>query len=312
MKEETDRILTHGGDGLSPARRVAEIEERIRAEGDKPHVTVERQLRLLGELERFELGRFLLSHGGLNGYWTHYILTHPERGRLTGLGHDGRPLSFLEKTFLDRLPTVLATQQRFAIFRRVIQEEIRSGKTLASIPCGLMGDLLTLDYSGAADVRLVGIDLDSESLDGAKRLAGERSLAERSAFLRRDAWDLGIHEEFDLISSNGLNIYEPDDEKVTELYRQFFLALRPGGLLVTSFLTPPFGADDCRWKVERLDPEALLLQKIIFVEILRVRWQAYRTAEQAESQLRSAGLDPIRWIDDAARIFPTVIARKRL
>jgi hypothetical protein len=29
---------------------------------------------------------------------------------------------------------------------------------------------------------------------------------------------------FDLISSNGLNIYEPDDAKVTELYAQLYQA----------------------------------------------------------------------------------------
>lgn len=311
MNEETHRILSHRDEGIPLARRAAEIRERIQAEGDKPHVTVERQLQLLEELQGFELGRFLLSNGGLNGYWTHYILTHPTRGRPAGRGRDGRPISVIESIFLDRLPTVLATQQRFTIFRRVIQAEVKSGRVLASIPCGVMGDLLTLDYSGIENIHLVGIDLDPESLGSANGLAGERGLAATVDFLQKDAWDLGIRDEFDLIASSGLNIYEPDDERVTELYRQFFLALRPGGLLVTSFLTPPPGGETCEWKMERLDQKDLLLQKIIFGDILRVKWQFYRTAGQTRSQLDGAGFDPIQWIDDDARIFPTVVARKR-
>jgi chemotaxis methyl-accepting protein methylase len=39
-------------------------------------------------------------------------------------------------------------------------------------------------------------------------------------------------EEFDLISSNGLNIYVKDKEQVIALYQKFFDALKPGGTLV--------------------------------------------------------------------------------
>ena len=34
---------------------------------------------------------------------------------------------------------------------------------LASAPCGLMDDLLTLNYHNVSNIRLTGIDLDSDS-----------------------------------------------------------------------------------------------------------------------------------------------------
>lgn len=100
-----------------------------------------------------------------------------------------------------------------------------------------MGELLYLNYSAVRDFRLVGIDIDKDALAGAKALAQSLKLHKNVELLEKDGWRLGLKNEFDLISSNGLNIYEPDTNKVTELYRQFYLALKQGGKLVTSFLT---------------------------------------------------------------------------
>lgn len=50
---------------------------------------------------------------------------------------------------------------------------------------------------------------------------------------------LDKRETFHLIASNGLNIYEPEDDRVIQLYRGFHDALKPGGVLITSALTPP-------------------------------------------------------------------------
>ncbi|NEQ35647.1 MAG: hypothetical protein F6K40_04775 [Okeania sp. SIO3I5] len=46
-----------------------------------------------------------------------------------------------------------------------------------------------------------------------------------------------FQNEFTLLTCYGLHIYEPDERKFTELYKQFFKALMSGGILVTSFTT---------------------------------------------------------------------------
>jgi len=117
--------------------------------------------RLRAELSEFELGRYLLNNLGLNGQWTSYVLLYPERGSQTRLSSDGSPLGDLETWLLERCPILLATQQRFCLMRGLTQPLLRSGMQLASLPSGLMDDLLTLDYAASHDVSLTAIDLDA-------------------------------------------------------------------------------------------------------------------------------------------------------
>ena len=55
-----------------------------------------------------------------------------------------------------------------------MQEDI----IFASLPCGVVRDLLKLDFAGVENFRLVGIYIDSESLELAKKLAQEYRLSE--------------------------------------------------------------------------------------------------------------------------------------
>jgi SAM-dependent methyltransferase len=281
-----------------------EARRRIVAIGDQPHVSVAEQLALLDEIVTFELGRFLLVHRGLNGYWTHYIACLYPRQRVAG---GAEPRTALERALLDRSPTLLATQERFEHFRRLVAEEVsrRAGGSLslASVPCGLMADLLTLDYSAARDVHLAGFDLDEESLGLAAEQAADRGLAVELS--REDAWALSARDRFDVLVSNGLNLYEPDEERVVALYERFAAALKPGGLLVTSFLTPP-----AEWIMSRIDPEALRLQRIIFADIIGARWQCFRTSETSRAQLSRAGFTDIELVPDRANLFPTIVGRR--
>jgi hypothetical protein len=237
---DAGRMLSHGDGGETLERAVQATRGRIRqAAGDKTHVTVARQLELVDQLLEFPLGRFLLQNRGLNGFWTDYIIEHPGHGRMTGRDPEGRPLTTLERILLDEFPTVQATQQRALCFERLIQQNVKDGAVLASVPCGLMRDLLGRDFSDVSEIRLIGIDIDGESLAGAKRLAEFYGIGGNVEFREADAWDLRLDQRLTLLASNGLNIYERCDDKVTALYRQFFGALAPGGVLVTSFLTPP-------------------------------------------------------------------------
>ena len=299
------RLISHAETPPSIEETLDVISRRICQEGEKPHVTVAYQLELLHELSQFDFGRFLLQNQGVNGYWTHYMLTHP--------WNPNKPLTRLEDFLLNRSPTLLATQQRFKIFLKENQTQVNPGAHLACIPCGMMGELLYLDYNNISHINLTGIDYDKDTLEHASTLASARNITFNINFIQRDAWQLNIENAFNLISSNGLNMYEPDDKKVEALYQHFYNALKPGGKLVTSFLTyPPALTDQCEWDMSRINKDDLLIQKVIFVDIMQAKFQCYRTSAQTRAQLKSAGFTDIQFIADDANIFPTVTAYKRI
>ena len=96
---------------------VKDIESRIDSEDPLKNL----KLDLLHQLTKFELGKFLLINKGLNGYWTNYILTYPTNNIEVS--------SNLERVFLEELPSILATQQRYKIFLKYNQQsEIVSDK----------------------------------------------------------------------------------------------------------------------------------------------------------------------------------------
>ncbi len=309
--ENNQRILSHNSNSDALEEVIESIRQRIRQTGDKPHVTVARQLEILDETAAFDFGRFLIQNNGMNGYWTDYIVTYPEKGRKTGLGHNSKPLTKTESFILNECPGVLATQERYRHFLAQNQQAVREGAVLACIPCGWMSELLHLDYSAVKNFRLVGVDIDEDSLNGAKALAKSLKLEQTIELLQKDAWALSLNNEFDLISSNGLNIYEPNQEQVSELYHQFYLALKSGGRLVTSFLTySPFNPEKSEWDMTKINPEAELLQRIIYSDILTPKWSNYYTHSEMHEQLALVGFKSVSFIPDKARMFPTVVAIK--
>lgn len=300
------RFITHQRTTPSLERCIANFKQAIEHVGDKAHVTVDEQLKILDELAQFEFGRFLIQHRGINGYWTHYMLTYPWRDK-----EGGKALSALEYFLLNNAPIILATQQRFAIFLQQNQTKVQSGAALACIPCGLLGELLYLNFKGTDNIRLIGMDFDEQSLVSARQLANKRHLSSFVECVCMDAWSMNQQETFDLISSNGLNIYEPNEDKVIDLYRRFYKALKKSGMLVTSFLTPPsYATMDCEWVMNEVNLDDLRLQRIIFSDVLQATFQCYRTSLQTQNQLETAGFKSIQFIYDKARMFPTVVAIK--
>jgi SAM-dependent methyltransferase len=302
-------MISHNSTPLPMEEVLKKYKARIQEAGDQPHVTVKKQLALLQALTEFGFGRFLLQNQGLNGYWTHYMLTHPWCGRKTGLNADNEKLTHLEAFLLDRSPLLLATQERFLLFLQENQPCVQSGNVLAAIPCGLMGELLYLDFKAVSYVKLVGADSDDKALAQARTLADDKGLLNQTTLLKKDAWALNIDESFDLISSNGLNIYDPDPESVVALYQGFYQALKPGGKLVTSFLTSPPGMElECEWVMKNICEEDALLSKIIFVDVLDAKFQCYCSSEMMKAHLEQAGFRSIHFCYDRARMFPTVVA----
>jgi SAM-dependent methyltransferase len=300
-------LISHGGetDASSP-RAIASIKARLRAGSDLPAATLEKVLSLVDQLAEFELGRFMLVNRGLDAQWIHRIVTYRPGSLRAGAVPD------LEYQVFENLPLMRATRERFGIFQTLLQERITPGSTLASVPCGWMGDLLLLDYAHCPDVRLMGIDLDPQALDGARALAAERGLGAQLSLHLADAWKLDLYAVADTLTSNGLDVYESDDARVAVLYRKFHDALKPDGLLVASFLTPPPGRSAASpWDAAAIDPDALALQHLLFAQVIGVKWRNYHTYAQMREQLQHAGFVDIRFIDDRARMYPTVTARKR-
>lgn len=309
---EQQRLLSHVVSAESFEAAIQKISEKIRKQKNTPPFSVSQQLEFLDELGQFDFGRYLLQNQGFNGYWTHYMLTHPWFGRKTGKNNRGEPLSKLESFLLDSAPGVLATQQRFEIFLNEIQKQVKNNVKLACVPCGMMGELLYLNFKHIHSIQLTGIDYDAHTLKDAQALAEKQEIPHFVKVFQQDAWSLNFQDEFDLVSSNGLNIYEPDKDKVTELYGQFYKILKKGGELVTSFLTyPPALTNQCEWNMSKVNQDNLLLQKIIFNDIIGAKWQCYRSSEETKVQLESVGFHDVQFIYDEAKIFPTVLAFKK-
>jgi ubiquinone/menaquinone biosynthesis C-methylase UbiE len=266
------------------------------------YLPLEETLTLLQELSEFELGRFLLHNRALNGYWTAYVFRNANNDKK-------HPL---EEWLLNKSLLSLA-RERFYRFKKIIQQLIKDNMCLASIPSGLMDDLLDLNYSKIKNVKLVGIDLDPESLKFAKKNAKDKALINYCDFIQRDAWDLKINKEYDLISSNGLNMYESHEMRLLNLYKNFYNALKCDGYLVISFLQlPPDGSNlNYTWeKNYNITLENLKKERAIFGDILNAKFLNFCTEETITSHLESAGfyVESIQYNNKGT--LPILIARK--
>ncbi|KHN93080.1 SAM-dependent methyltransferase [Pectobacterium actinidiae] len=294
------RLLSHATSSQeSHDERVTAVKDNIIESGDHLGISVKEQLALLDAFSHLELGQFLLKHHGLNAHWTHNVIAH-------------RPTHYinsLEEIIYTQLPNVLATRERFGIFQRLLQELLRPDAVMVSVPCGVMADLLLLDYTRHRDVKLIGIDLDKQALEEAYKLASQQGLENQISLVLTDAWTIDLAAQADVITSNGLNVYEQDDDKVTELYRVFYSGLKPGGTLITSFMTPPPTlSQDSPWI--NTNPKLLTLQYVLFSRIIGATWTAFRTHQKTQSQLEQAGFTDIQFINDHMHMYPTVIANK--
>lgn len=287
-------------DSLTTKQLVEAIKSRIKTETNL-QISIDETLDLVDQLAEFDLGRFLLHNRSMDGYWTAYIFRNEKK----------KNLHPLEDWLLNR-SLLTCARERFYRFQSLIQAHLQPIMALASIPCGLMDDLLTLNYKDFRNIKLTGIDLDKESLKLAKENAVAHDLLNQLTLLQKDAWFLNIMEEYDLITSNGLNMYEPDSGKVLQLYSNFYNALRPNGLLLISFLPPPPDGKNSNytWSNFGIDPEDLKREFTIFGIILQAKFLNFCTEEEVCQQLESLGfrIEDINY--NSKGILPIAVARK--
>jgi hypothetical protein len=307
------RLISHERpqpDDLSVA--VAAARERIAQAG--PEFGTRAQL--ISDLEqwaRSDLGAWMLTRGGWDGFWTRYAVTYPQR-RAAGAPE---PDNEVERLFLTHAPAVLATQQRFVHFQDLLARHVPGAKLAMSLPCGAMDDLLGLPAGPSGPV-LVGADLDPTSLQLAWQAACEAGLSGRTVTVQMDAWHPddaaithgdptlisgGLAGRVDVLTSNGLNIYVPEDERVVGLYRAFRTLVRPGGILVTSALTP---AGDPN--IPDADSQATQRCRGLLM-MSAVMWANPRPVDLTVAQLGAAGFEVVEVRHDQRRLFPTFLAR---
>ena len=255
-------------------------------------------LKSADELSEFELGRFCIKNkGALSGYWTWYLILGFNRNSQT---------TPLEQFLVEKSPMSLSTRDRFKIFQTLLTQHIKSNSVVCSIPCGMMADLLTLNLpEKIIDVRFVGIDLDASVIELAKDLAKKSNVTSRYEFFQQDAWNLNFENEFDMITTNGLNIYEKDDNHVVALYRGLHKALKNKGRLICSAITPPE-----EWEMSKVNQNDLLEAGALFRTVLEATWANFRTSEQTCQQLKEAGFENIEVHWDSRKMFPTFCGQK--
>ena len=192
----SEQIISHCVQEPLLEEVVRSIKEEVLQRGDLPYVSAEEICHLIDEALAFELGKFLLKNKGLNAYWTHCIVVEAPQW-----GEGKKGLSELEQFCLFRAPVVLATQERYKIFQRECQKRLFSHCVFASAPCGLMAELIDLDFIEVSPAKLVGIDLDDEALRGAERYAVQQGRDHLIELRRVNIWELNCSEEFDLLTS---------------------------------------------------------------------------------------------------------------
>lgn len=275
--------------------------------------TPEFLLQLAEQLPLSEVGTFLLCAHGCDWRTTDYFFDEEYKARLKREQEHGR-LPLFDYLLFFVCPGWLATQERFRIFQSQTQPHVVDGASLASVPCGRMRDLLTLDFTHLRQaVRLVGIDKDQAALDGAGDLAQKILTADgrvKAEWRIGDALRPGMTkpaavEEFDLVTSNGLNIYFTDEQCV-KFYANVFAALKPGGVFVTSHLLPP-----AHYQWDRVNKNHLQLQAVVWKTLINPLWESFLKPPQAVlEQVKRSGFVEIRMLPDAQGIFPTFVGHK--
>ncbi len=111
--------------------------------------------------------------------------------------------------------------------------------------------------------------------------------------------------------SNGLNIYEQDDNKMISLYEKFYESLKNSDVLIVSTITPtPMESNESSLNMNLINQEDLNIQKIIFQDILEVEFQARRSIQKTMEQLKEDQFSNFEILPDLLGMFVTIIAHK--
>ena len=192
---------------------LSEIESRLRSSNNLV-LPLEEELKLLKSLSEFELGKFLLSNRGLNGFWTSYLILKAPKETLENP---------LEDWLVNNAPAFKATRERAHIFAEQINRYVTHNNRVATIPCGTMEDLYSLNLEGVHDIKFVGMDIDLGSLEFAKT-AYKPNKNCSIELIRKDAWAMDLEDEFAIVVSKKTNKSAVVRNRIR---RRFYASLKP-------------------------------------------------------------------------------------
>ena len=302
-KPSSAKLQTHGFDQTNFDKKLSEIRERLNQAGDTKQGTLTNKLAYLQQLTEFEFGRFMISNGGLNGRWSHYAFYEYPRFI------DKNKIHPLELRILES-PFQKSNRERISLVQSILLPELFEGISILSVPCGVMADLTSLDYTKISDFSVTGVDLDNESLKLARSFAEQHKKQNNIHFERQDAWNLKFESNFDIVVSLGLNMYSPSLDIAMQLYKTLFSQLKRGGKLIISFLTPDISSPDSERDVTLLTPEEIDRQDIAR-EVLQIKYQQHTcTSKQIVQYLKEAGFSSVSCYYSKFRAFNIAVATK--
>lgn len=232
---------------------------------------------IIDEMTKFSLGCHVLLTGGANGIWTDYMISYPWSQK--NISSKMLTLSRLEYFIIFESLVVVAQRELFLMAQEEAQRHVKEECRLASVPCGVFRDLITLDFSGIQSYTLIGVDIDDSALEVAKTLAHQLDQP-NVKFIKKNAWEYDGKESLDFINSIGLNVYESNRNRVIDLYRQFHKSLKPGGVLFTGVLTyPPSHEKESCWNINLIPRFHYEMDKILIDDVLELHWKNYRQGD---------------------------------
>ena len=296
MDDHMTQAISHLGSSNNE-HAIKILTDRVKQLGDTELCSQQERQQIFNALQDFELGRWLIANqGGFNGYWTDYIVTRPTEAESFS--------SDLEYRLL-HTPNIVASRERFRHHQELLTAELCDDICIISAPCGLMNDVLMLSWDGHERPMLIGIDCDEKALNFATKQARYLSLADHCDFIEDDIWQAQPKHLADVLICSGLIPYEADLSRIKQLLEHFATMLKPGGLLITNFVTPA-----PQWNMDAIDSEALRLSKIIFSEILQANWSNPRDTATMSDLLATAGFNEITINEHESNIFPTLTGRR--
>ena len=289
---------------------VTQLCRRIEQAGEQSDITIQEQIDMVHQLAQFGMGRYLLLHRGLNAHWSRYLkLLYPQKQRALGVNLDGEPFTPMERWYLES-PPAQASQECWQMCRQVLQKQVHDYTTMASVPCGALDDLLELDFASHRHVGLVGVDIDAEALCLAEDNARDHDLIQQVQLRQADAWNLNTRNQWNVVTSKGLAGYEPSFKRLLQLYEQFYLALKPTGVLVTNLWMPYDGKLKPKISLTLKEQKELKRFSLLTRHILQVKWSQIMTQGQMSDLLQRVGFTDIRFSPTTNGLCALVTAKK--
>lgn len=258
------------------------------------------------KLKETSLGQFLIKNRGLNGLWTDRVVNYNLISK-----HERNKYSNYDKYLLGLMPCFIATQERFGFFKRELERLATKYKLKAlSAPSGLLPEFYNIESSRI--ITLDALDIDEINHEYISDKYKSNPLLNKINFINSNIFSFNRENYYDVIVSNGLNIYIEDVFIIEKMYKIFYSSLNVGGTLITSFLTPPpsLTSEGEVWEMSKINQDNLNKQKLIFGDILNISWFNYRSENEFLDILKNIGFINIRVIWDQQKMFPTVIAIK--